>query len=203
VMIPAYECASYLRETLASVLAQDPGPELMQIEVVDDASTDAPEKVVEELGGGRVAFHRQPRNVGHIANFNTCLERSRGQLVHLLHGDDCVREGFYRTMQQPFTQHPEIGAAPDVRRAAREARPEHALLARPAALARPAHDPRRAPGEDAPALAALAAPRPALAAARSALPASCSAGCSGRVGPGGGIAAAAAALGEGKGQETA
>jgi hypothetical protein len=31
--------------------------------------------------------------------------------VHLLHGDDCVREGFYRTMQQPFTQHPEIGAA--------------------------------------------------------------------------------------------
>ncbi|HYP49140.1 MAG TPA: glycosyltransferase, partial [Thermoleophilaceae bacterium] len=111
VMIPAYECADYLRQTLASVLAQDPGPELMQIEVVDDASSDEPEKVVEELGAGRVSFHRQPRNVGHIANFNTCLERSRGALVHLLHGDDCVRNGFYQTMQQPFTQHEEIGAA--------------------------------------------------------------------------------------------
>jgi glycosyltransferase involved in cell wall biosynthesis len=36
VMIPTYNCADYLRETLASVLAQDPGPEEMQIEVVDD-----------------------------------------------------------------------------------------------------------------------------------------------------------------------
>lgn len=35
VMIPTYNCASYLRETLASVLAQDPGPDLMQIAVVD------------------------------------------------------------------------------------------------------------------------------------------------------------------------
>src|SRR5207253_10172288 len=36
VMIPAYECAGYLVETLESVLAQDPGPDRMQIEVVDD-----------------------------------------------------------------------------------------------------------------------------------------------------------------------
>ena len=98
VMIPTHDCAAYLRHTLASVLAQDPGPELMQIEVVDDASSDAPEAVVEELGRGRVGFFRQPRNVGHVANFNTCLERSRGRLVHLLHGDDCVRDGFYAAM---------------------------------------------------------------------------------------------------------
>ena len=55
VMIPAYNCASYLRQTLASVLAQDPGPEQMQIEVVDDGSTkDDPESVVRETGKGRV-----------------------------------------------------------------------------------------------------------------------------------------------------
>jgi len=112
VMIPTYNCADYLRETLLSVLAQDPGPDLMQIEVVDDHSTlNDPEAVVEELGSGRVNFYQQPENVGHTRNFETCLERSRGKLIHLLHGDDSVRDGFYRNMEQAFKQNPHIGAA--------------------------------------------------------------------------------------------
>src|SRR5678815_5469359 len=112
VMIPTYNCASYLRETLASVLAQDPGPERMQIEVVDDCSTkDDPQAVVREVGMGRVVFHRQRANVGHTQNFETCLQRSRGYLIHLLHGDDAVRPGFYATIEAIFAGHPEIGAA--------------------------------------------------------------------------------------------
>jgi len=96
VMIPTYNCAKYLRETLETVLAQDPGPEEMQIEVVDDCSTrDDPEAVVREIGKGRVSFYRKPANAGAIANFNTCIERSRGHLVHILHGDDYVLPGFY------------------------------------------------------------------------------------------------------------
>lgn len=112
VMIPTYNCASYLRQTLGSVLAQDPGAEVMQIAVIDDHSTqDDPEAVVAELGQGRVEFYRQPQNVGHTCNFASCLQRSRGYLVHLLHGDDYVLDGFYRNLQRGFEQHPEIGAA--------------------------------------------------------------------------------------------
>jgi len=112
VVIPTYNCAAYLREALVSVLAQDPGPNVMQIEVVDDHSTkDDPEAVVAEVGNGRVAFYRQPQNVGHTENFATCLQRSRGKLIHLLHGDDGVRDGFYRKMQHAFAKQPEIGAA--------------------------------------------------------------------------------------------
>ncbi len=112
VMIPTYNCAKYLRETLASVLAQDPGADIMQIEVIDDCSTkDDPAAIVEELGRGRVKFYRQPQNVGHTKNFETCLKRARGKLIHQLHGDDCVRDGFYRQMQRAFEEKPEIGAA--------------------------------------------------------------------------------------------
>jgi glycosyltransferase involved in cell wall biosynthesis len=112
VMIPTYNCANYLRGTLTSVLTQDPGPELMQIEVVDDCSTeDDPKSVVEELGCGRVEFYQQPENVGYIKNFETCLQRAQGHLIHLLHGDDCIRDGFYVKMQQLFEQYPDIGAA--------------------------------------------------------------------------------------------
>jgi glycosyltransferase involved in cell wall biosynthesis len=111
-MIPSHNCAGYLRQTLVSVLCQDPGPDVMQIEVVDDASTkDEPETVVREIGGGRVGFYRQAVNVGHSANFQTCLERSRGRIVHLLHGDDAVRPGFYETMGMAFERAPGLGAA--------------------------------------------------------------------------------------------
>lgn len=112
VMIPTYNCATYLRATLQGVLAQDPGPDRMQIEVVDDHSTeDDPAAVVRALGAGRVAFFRQPRNLGVSGNLNSCLERSRGHLIHLLHGDDGVRGGFYARMQEAFEARPDIGAA--------------------------------------------------------------------------------------------
>lgn len=111
VMIPTYNCAEYLRQTLASVLAQDPGADVMQIAVVDDHSTqDDPAAVVEELGRGRVEFYRQPHNVGLVKNFQTTLELSRGKLIHQLHGDDLVRDGFYQKMQTAFLENPEIGA---------------------------------------------------------------------------------------------
>ena len=112
VMIPTYHCAVYLRQTLRSVLTQAPGPETMQIEVIDDASTlDDPEAVVREVGGGRVEFFRQSINVGHIRNFETCLRRARGYYVQLLHGDDFVLPGFYAALQRGFESNPAIGAA--------------------------------------------------------------------------------------------
>ena len=112
VMIPAYNCGQYLIETLRSVLDQDPGPEVMQIEVVDDCSTqDDSEAVVKSLGKGRVSFFRQSRNVGISSNFTTCVRRAHGSLVHILHSDDIVRPGFYSRMQEAFNGEPSLGAA--------------------------------------------------------------------------------------------
>ncbi|GHA56681.1 glycosyltransferase family 2 protein [Pontibacter akesuensis] len=112
VMIPVHNCAHYLTETLESVLVQNIPAEQMQIEVVDDASTDADvAALVMRVGQGRVQYFRQPQNVGSLCNFETCLTRSRGQLVHLLHGDDRVEEGYYKAIAQIFAQFPSAGAA--------------------------------------------------------------------------------------------
>jgi len=110
-MIPTHNSTGFLRQTLESVLSQDQGPERMQIEVVDDASEDDPVWIVRELGAERIGFHRQETNVGHTRNFETCLRRSRGELVHLLHGDDAVRPGFYRRLEGPFVRDESLGAA--------------------------------------------------------------------------------------------
>ena len=111
VMIPTHNCAHFLPQTLQSVLAQDPGPEGMQIEVIDDASSDNPESVVAELGRGRVSFFRQPTNQGQIANLSSCVERSRGEIVHILHGDDFVLPGYYQALERGFASSPRVGAA--------------------------------------------------------------------------------------------
>jgi glycosyltransferase involved in cell wall biosynthesis len=112
VMVPTFNCGPYLREALAGILAQDPGPNLMQIEVIDDYSTtDDPETLVNECGRGRISFYRQSQNVGHIGNLTTCLLRARGKIVHLLHGDDGIKPGFYEKLQMGFEKGPQIGAA--------------------------------------------------------------------------------------------
>jgi GT2 family glycosyltransferase len=112
VMIPTYNCARFLEETLRSVLCQAPDALQMQIQVVDDHSLeDDPRDVVQRLAPSRVEFFRQPQNVGHSQNFDTCIRRARGHLVHILHGDDLVNPGFYQALQSAFEAHPEIGAA--------------------------------------------------------------------------------------------
>jgi glycosyltransferase involved in cell wall biosynthesis len=54
VMIPTFHCARFLRQALESVLSQDPGSDVMQIEVIDDCSTqDDPESVVRAMATTR------------------------------------------------------------------------------------------------------------------------------------------------------
>jgi len=112
VMIPTYNCAGYLAHTLRSVLDQAPSPDEMQIEVVDDRSNrDDPAAVVREIGADRVTFFLQPSNVGPQANFTTCVRRARGHWVHILHGDDMVRDGFYAALRRGVEQAPSAHAA--------------------------------------------------------------------------------------------
>jgi glycosyltransferase involved in cell wall biosynthesis len=111
VMIPVYNCSQFIPDALESVLSQDPGEDQMQIEVVDDGSTDADvEALVKNIGKGRIKYFRQPKNVGSLRNFETCITRAKGHLVHLLHGDDRVLGEFYSDFTEVFQKFPEAGA---------------------------------------------------------------------------------------------
>jgi glycosyltransferase involved in cell wall biosynthesis len=112
IMVPTY-CPepSFLRAALLSALAADPGGELTEIEVVDDASPYGNlEQIVTEVGSSRVKLFRQARNLGLAANWNSCLERARGEWVHILHQDDWVYPGFYRALRSGLV-HPGVGIA--------------------------------------------------------------------------------------------
>lgn len=112
VMIPVYNCSGFLVETMEAVLAQALPPEEMQIEVVDDYSTDADvEALVNATGKGRISYFRQSENKGSLRNFETCINRARGHLIHLLHGDDLIKPGYYKAMDELLDRFPQAGAA--------------------------------------------------------------------------------------------
>ncbi|HAW21692.1 MAG TPA: family 2 glycosyl transferase [Flavobacteriales bacterium] len=122
VMIPTYNCQKFLAETLRSVISQAPDASMMEIWVVDDGSPEgSPEELVREIAGDRVKFHRHPKNLGHVKNFEFCLNQARGEVVHMLHGDDYVLPGFYSAHEKAYKENPEIGAAFCCSRQIREA----------------------------------------------------------------------------------
>jgi glycosyltransferase involved in cell wall biosynthesis len=110
VIIPTFNCNSYLEKTIRSVLSQDLGEEKMEIIVVDDFSIQSPEELVKKIGDGRIKFHRQSSNIGHIKNFESGINISKGEIIHILHGDDFILPGFYSSMLEMYELFPEIGA---------------------------------------------------------------------------------------------
>jgi glycosyltransferase involved in cell wall biosynthesis len=101
IVVPSYNCAPYLPAAINSVLAQRPD-RIAEFEVVDDRSTDDTAVVLKGFAGDGVRHHVNAENLGPIGNFNTCLRRATGDLVHLLHADDEVLPGFYARMEAAF-----------------------------------------------------------------------------------------------------
>lgn len=110
VVIPVHNCARFLAVALPEVVDQLGGRDDAEIIVVDDASADDPRSVVEALGKGCVRYERNAGNLGAIRTFNRCIALSRGQIVHLLHGDDIVRPGFYAEMERGLDGSPALMA---------------------------------------------------------------------------------------------
>lgn len=112
VMIPARDCSESIGATLESVLANSVDPIEMEIEVVDDCSTDLDlEPLVSSIGGGRVAYFRHAHPLGAPRVFNSCIRRARGRWIHLLHGDDTVLPGYYRQLRAAIEADERLGAA--------------------------------------------------------------------------------------------
>ena len=115
-MIPVHNCADYLARALPEVVSQLANRDDAEIIVVDDASSDNPEQVVDRLGRGRVRYRPNPGGqLGAVGTFNRCLAIATGELVHLLHGDDAVLPGFYTAMEQAFAEPTVVAAVCRVR----------------------------------------------------------------------------------------
>lgn len=84
VVIPCYNGAAYLRETLASVLAQTYQP--IEVLVIDDGSTDNSAAIANEFGPP-VRVIQQPNQGGSVAR-NRGIDEAQGDWIAFLDADD-------------------------------------------------------------------------------------------------------------------
>jgi glycosyltransferase involved in cell wall biosynthesis len=89
VVVPAFENASYIRATVASVLAQTyPDFELV---IADHSSSDGTWEILQEFAADpRVRLLRTPAGGGAVRNWNRVTQEARGELVKLVCGDDLL-----------------------------------------------------------------------------------------------------------------
>jgi glycosyltransferase involved in cell wall biosynthesis len=88
VIVPAYNAAATIDETLLSVRTQSHSS--LQIIVVDDGSVDSTARIVERhaQADARVALIRHPTNKGVAAARNTAIAAAKGDLIAPIDADD-------------------------------------------------------------------------------------------------------------------
>jgi glycosyltransferase involved in cell wall biosynthesis len=109
ICVPTYNRAAFLREALATVLAQDYAP--LEILISDNGSDDETEKVCREAAEAdpRMRYTRQAQNIGLYANHNYCINESRGEFLCFFHDDDWRAPSFVREYVAFMLQHPDVG----------------------------------------------------------------------------------------------
>jgi len=88
ILTTVYNARPYIEQTVRSVLDQT--YEHWEWIIVDDGSTDGTGEILRSIKDKRVKYVLQ-ENTGHIAkNVNRALEMSRGDIIAMLDGDDCL-----------------------------------------------------------------------------------------------------------------
>ena len=87
IITPSYQTASFIAETIESVLAQTYTN--WEMIIVDDCSTDATDEVVAPyLGDSRIRYLKNEKNSGAAVSRNRALREAKGRWIAFLDSDD-------------------------------------------------------------------------------------------------------------------
>lgn len=113
VIIPAYNQAEFLAETIQSVLNQTyPNFEII---VVNDASTDNTDEVMAKFADARLKYIVHEKNQRLSAARNTGIDASKGEILFLLDADDLFHPEKLQAHVKFLAEHPEIGVSYNAR----------------------------------------------------------------------------------------
>lgn len=110
VLLPVYNGAAVLAETLTSLFGQRYGN--FELILSDDCSTDDLPGVLQQFPDTRIKVFRNERNAGYGANLERCRQYASpdADILLLMAQDDLLGEGYFHTVNRVFSEHPDVGA---------------------------------------------------------------------------------------------
>lgn len=86
IIMPSYNTALYIKETVESVLKQTYGK--WELLIVDDCSTDNTDEILSKLKDDRIKLMKNEYNLGAAVSRNKALREAKGQWIAFLDSDD-------------------------------------------------------------------------------------------------------------------
>lgn len=106
--LPVRNAGARVADVVRSVLAQR--YEHLELVISDNASTDDTEPVCRELAAAdpRIAYHRQPENIGLLNNFTAAINLARGEFFRWIGDDDRLEPEFATRCLAVFAADPRL-----------------------------------------------------------------------------------------------
>lgn len=107
VIIPTYNSARYLQETIQSVLSQS--WQNFEVIVVDDGSTDNTPEILRGIRSDKIQYFRQDNSGGPSKPRNVGIRRARGKYVAFFDSDDLMAKEKLEEAVGFLEQYPDLG----------------------------------------------------------------------------------------------
>ncbi len=108
ILIPTYNGAEVIGETLRSLLSQS--FQDFEIIIQDDASTDNTVEIIRALNDPRITIFRNEKNLGYPGNLKSLSKKGSGEVIYLMGQDDILGEGALKDTFEAFGMSDDIGA---------------------------------------------------------------------------------------------
>jgi glycosyltransferase involved in cell wall biosynthesis len=108
ILIPTYNGAEVIGETLRSLLSQS--FQNFEIIIQDDASSDDMVAVVKSFGDPRIKIFQNEKNLGYSKNLESLSKKGEGEIIYLMGQDDILGENALLNTCNAFKVSEDIGA---------------------------------------------------------------------------------------------
>ena len=107
IIITCFNLEKYIARAISSCANQSAGEHQYEIIVIDDASTDSSWEIIQSFSGIVKMFHL-PTNLGVSAASNLGIEKSRGDYIVRVDGDDFINKNFVKTLKEVLDYNEDI-----------------------------------------------------------------------------------------------